>query len=463
MKILQIVHGLPFHNQAGTEIYTLSLSLELSRKHEVYIFCRTSDTKQKDYEITKSNYGKITVYSINNTFRDCNSFEMLYDNEMINTKFNDLLDEIKPDIVHIQNQIFLSIGIIGKIKEKNIPLVFTLHDYWLMCPRWHLFRKNNKPCEEAVYGKFNQGCIGCLEEMINLRKGNVRMYMISKILFFPFILKALKRMWFFYIHIASNSNSNINKLKDREFKIRSLLDMVDIFLAPSEFIRNRFIEFGLPKEKIEIFRFGFNNNLFLNHQKFSADRIRFAFIGTLLPAKGLHTLINAFNRIDTKKADLKIYAKLRTYAGFEDYLPNLKKIVKNRNIKFMDEFDHTDIARIFHEIDILVVPSLWYENSPLVIQEAFLFRTPVLASDIGGIPELVKDSINGFLFKAGDIEDLQEKLQYIIGNPDVISKFQENISMPKSMEDHAREIEELYTLLINKDNVINTEPIFVNH
>ncbi|MCK9603697.1 MAG: hypothetical protein M0R66_04980, partial [Candidatus Omnitrophica bacterium] len=78
MKILQVVHNHPFSAQAGTELYTRELSLELSRKHEVSIFCRASDPRQKDYEITKKNYGRIAVHSINNTLRDCNSFEMLY-------------------------------------------------------------------------------------------------------------------------------------------------------------------------------------------------------------------------------------------------------------------------------------------------------------------------------------------------------------------------------------------------
>ena len=72
----------------------------------------------------------------------------------------------------------------------------------------------------------------------------------------------------------------------------------------------------------------------------------------------------------------------------------------------MGEFKHSRIAEIFSEIDVLVVPSVWYENSPLVIQEAFLAGTPVIASDIGGIPELVKDKENGLLFKANDDNDL---------------------------------------------------------
>ncbi len=99
-------------------------------------------------------------------------------------------------------------------------------------------------------------------------------------------------------------------------------------------------------------------------------------------------------------------------------------------------------------IDVLLVPSIWLENAPLVIQEAFLSKTPVIASRIGGIPELVTDGINGLLLNPGDIKDLKEKIEYIIRNPEVIKKFKESIPEVKSIEENAKEMEEIYIRLI---------------
>lgn len=141
MKILQIVHSLPFLNQAGTELHTYNLSLELAKKHQVYIFARVCNPKQKDYEVTKENLNGISVYLINNTFKYCNSFEMYYQNDEIDKRFAELLDKIMPDVVHIQHLVFLSIGLMKIISDRGIPLVFSLHDYWLMCPRWHLLKE----------------------------------------------------------------------------------------------------------------------------------------------------------------------------------------------------------------------------------------------------------------------------------------------------------------------------------
>ena len=147
----------------------------------------------------------------------------------------------------------------------------------------------------------------------------------------------------------------------------------------------------------------------------------FGFIGTILPAKGLHILIEAFNKLNHRdKSYLRIYGKLYPYNGFEYYPGYIKKIgLNNQNIYFMGNFDNRQIGEIFSEVDILVVPSIWLENAPLTIQEAFCAKVPVIASRIGGIPELVTDSLNGLLFNPGDANDLAEKMKFVINNPDV--------------------------------------------
>ena len=117
----------------------------------------------------------------------------------------------------------------------------------------------------------------------------------------------------------------------------------------------------------------------------------------------------------------------------------------------MGGFDHQKIASVFHEIDVLVVPSLLEENSPFVIQEAFASGTPVIGSRIGGIPELVTDGVSGLLFTPGDSQGLREKLEYLTDNPEIIQKFKENMPKAKNIQAHAREIEEIYARLIGKN------------
>jgi glycosyltransferase involved in cell wall biosynthesis len=444
MRILQIVHSLPFFTQAGTEIYTYNLSAELSKKNEIYIFSRTCDLRQKEYEIKKEVLGEITVYTVNNTFKNCDSFELLYRNEIIDSKFAETLKEVKPDVIHIQHLNYLSVGLIEKIAQANIPIALTLHDYWWMCPRCHLFKKDYRPCDKAVLGRFDRECLACVNEMLMIKKSFKRVYNCLRGILPAFMLQSFKKAYFSLAGFTYKDDSLIGKLRWRTGDIKRLMSAIDIFIAPTEFIRKKYIEFGIPAEKIKLSSYGFNINLFKGLHKKEDDKVRFGFIGTILPAKGAHVLIKSFNAIKNKNARLMIYGNLRSFIGFEYYLPYLKKIAKNKNIIFMDGFDNREIASIFQKIDVLVVPSLWPENSPLVIQEAFLAKTPVIASRIGGITELVRDGVNGLLCDPGDAGGLQEKIEKIIDNPGLIQKFRENIPPVKNIEDNAREMEDLY-------------------
>lgn len=448
MKILQIVHSLPFLNKAGTEIYAFDLSCELAKRHEVYIFSRANNPKQPDYGITLRQMNGIPVYLINNTLRGYDSFEMYYENAEIDKKFARLLDELKPDVAHIQHLVFLSIGLIRELGERGIPIVFTLHDYWLICPKWHLLKKDWIPCDKPADGDFDAACDICLEELLYTKRNGVGAYMLCKKILPGFIVKHLKRMYFFAQKRTRNSCDAFIKLKERNRKIKELLGAVRLFLAPSQYAMERFIKFGISQDKIKLLKYGINNKPVIGLEKKREKKIRFGFIGTILPAKGVHILIKAFNGVRKENAELKIYGRLHSYAGFEDYPRYLRSIVKNNNIRFMGAFPHQEVVNIFKEIDILVIPSLWNENSPFVIQEAFYFKTPVIASIVGGIPELVKDNINGLLFKSGDINELRERMQYIIDNPNALERFKENMPTIKTIRDNAREMEEIYNKLV---------------
>ncbi len=447
MKILQVVHSLPFLNQAGTEIYTYELSQELSKKHELYIFTRDCDKKQKEYEIAEKNINGIKVFLINNTFRYCDSFKMYYQNEAIDSKFEALLDRIKPDVVHIQHLVFLSIGIIKKIKQRGIPLVFTIHDYWLMCPRWHILKKNLMPCSKAFIHDFNRECLSCVAELLSIKKSSKAVYLFSKNILPAFLLRWLKHAYVSCVRKMKPDDSGLVKLRERYSSIKVLLNDVNLFLTPSKHLKDKFTEFGIPEDRIKLLHNGLNNDLFPDIQKTKSDKIRFAFIGTILPAKGTDVLIKAFNRVKRNDAELKIYGNLHSYMDFEYYPSYLKKTSRNKNIKFMGEFAHSEISRIFKDIDILIVPSIWHENSPLVINEAFSSNTPVIASNIGGMPGSVKDGFNGFLFKPGDVLDLHEKLEYVMNNADIVAELRKNITNVKTMKENAKEIEDIYVNL----------------
>jgi len=208
----------------------------------------------------------------------------------------------------------------------------------------------------------------------------------------------LKNTYLKLVKNSLNSKEEFKKIEQRDRQIKGLCGLIDLFIAPSQFLRNEFIRFGIPGEKIRFASYGIETGPLGGSKKEPSDKIRFGFIGTILPAKGVDILIQAFNKIKDRRVELKIYGKLFPYRGFEYYPAFIKKLVKNESIQFMGGFNHEDVSAIFSEIDVLFFPSIWNENCPLTILEAFASKTPVIASRIGGIPELVDDGVNGLLF-----------------------------------------------------------------
>jgi glycosyltransferase involved in cell wall biosynthesis len=224
----------------------------------------------------------------------------------------------------------------------------------------------------------------------------------------------------------------------RPYWVKKVFRDVDVFIAPSQFLLEKYVQNGIDREKIVLLRHGFNKDDFSDVQKISSPTMRFGFVGTLRAHKGIYLLIDAFNRI-TGKAELKIYGRVTS-----SLLADLKKRIVNPNIHVMGELKKEDKREAFSEIDVLIVPSICYENSPLTISEAFLAKIPVITSNIGGMAELVRDEEYGFTFPVGNSEKLQEKIQLFINNPDLKDRFSVNLPEVNDIKTHAEEIMSVY-------------------
>jgi glycosyltransferase involved in cell wall biosynthesis len=236
----------------------------------------------------------------------------------------------------------------------------------------------------------------------------------------------------------------LSQIHERSRHVKEMCELVDLFISPSQFLRENFIEYGIPARKILFSKYGHQRSYFSGFTKRESALLRFGYVGNLIPTKGIHVLVEAFNGVRSGEAELKIYGDFVPYGGFEDYPNLLQGLVSNKRIRFMGGYQHSAIADIMAEIDVLVVPSIWYENSPLTIHEAFLANTPVIASDIGGMAELVQDGVNGLLFRTGSTRDLRRKLERIIRQPDLIGRLSINIWPVKTIEENAGEIERIY-------------------
>jgi len=178
--------------------------------------------------------------------------------------------------------------------------------------------------------------------------------------------------------------------------------------------------------------------------------VRIGYIGQISPLKGVHLLLSAFiSNSWANQAQLVIFGD---YDRSPEYMQQLNALAENRqaDIKFLGAFPYERLGEVLSEIDVLVVPSEWHENNPRVIQEAFASKTPVIASDVGGISEFVQHDVNGLLFERSNVDDLAHQLQRVISDPGLLDRLREGIPDVKRIVDEVEELTEIYQEILGR-------------
>lgn len=440
MHILKIIHGYPPNYNAGSEVYSQSICNELSKQHKVSVFTREENPYKECFKIRKQIINNnLSIYFVNNP-----QGKDGYRHKQMDNNFAKLVNEIKPDVAHIGHLNHLSTGLIDELNKLRIPIIFTLHDFWLMCPRGQ-FLTRSIGCENNFKLCDKQDDKKCSTECYKVYFSGKDEYEKEDI-----------EKWSSWIH-------------KRMIETKAIINKVDLFISPSNYLRNRFIlDFNISENKIIYLDYGFPTEYLKLTKETTENAIyTFGYIGTHIPAKGINLLIEAFNKVELP-AKLLIFG--RTNGQNTHALKELASISKNK-IEFVGEYINHNLANdVFSKVDCIVVPSIWGENSPLVIHEAQSCKIPVITSNFGGMKEYVSHNVNGLLFKHRDIDSLTKQLNFAITNPKVMEKlgnkgylYSNNGSVP-NIKDHCKELEKLYQMIISKkDNklwriTIDTNP-----
>ncbi|MFZ4454661.1 MAG: glycosyltransferase [Bacteroidales bacterium] len=421
MHILQIIHGYPLIYNAGSEVYTQSICNELSKSHKVSVLTREENPYAPDFSIRKEIANdNLTIYLLNNP-----NGKDGYRHKEMDDVFSELLNELKPDIAHIGHLNHLSTGFVDVLNSRRTPIIFTLHDFWLMCPRGQFLTRsigkenNYQVCEKQI----NRKCAtDCYQVYFSGREEN-REHEIN--------------VWSLWID---------NRMKET----KAIVDKVDLFIAPSQYLRTRFItDFEIPEHKIQYLDYGFPTHYLTPTEKPHANEIfTFGYIGTHIPSKGVNLLIEAFSKLQ-EKSRLIIFG--RENGQSTRALTQLAAQQSNEIIFGGEYINHNLANDVFSKVDCIIVPSIWSENSPLVIHEAQACRVPVITADCGGMKEYVHHNVNGLLFKHRDVESLSEQLKFAINNPKTMKSLGERGYINSStgdvdaIEDHCKELEKIYS------------------
>ena len=460
-RIAQVVHDfLPGHPY-GTENYTYHLSKELQKISKVYIFCRErKDSFGKDFSKDELFDGLLVrrLY-----FNPSLTFEATYRNSFVDKEFERFLDEIKPDIVHFQHLLGLSVSMLQIAKQRRIPAILTLHDFWFLCPQVQLLTNDNQVCSGPdskdkcancekisytyIYGK-SQSFHDFHDRIVKFLKYPPEpLKTVKKLL--PWKTRAALKEKFLKTQPAISSitpNMRANMIAKRSSFLRHMLDKVDVILAPSRFLKEKFIHYGIAKNRIFHLDHGIEHRPLINFSKEPSNKFRFGFVGNVSEHKGIKVLIRAFNKIKRDNTSLSIFGPYD-----QSYLSKLRRELKtDSRITFYGPFDNREISSVFSKIDVLVFPSIWYENQPITLLEALLAKIPIITSNLGGMAELVQDGVTGLLFEIGNPEDLSQKMISLINNPQLLRRLSESPRQVKTIEKNAQELNEIYDFLLEK-------------
>lgn len=322
---------------------------------------------------------------------------IIYSTEAYN-KITQLVDKVHPDIAHAHNIYHqLSPSILVALRKAGIPTVLTLHDYKLLCANMALLRKG-QVCERCRGRKFYNAVINkCVKD--------------------------------------SYANSLLCCIEETLHRVMGIYERnVDLVISPSQFLKQKLVEHGRLKEnQIEVLPNYANTNII--SPNFQAGEYGL-FVGKLEKLKGVMTLLEA----------CKIFPDFGIrFAGRGELLEEGTRFIESNKldkIHFLGFQSGDDLIRLLKESRFVVAPSEWYENCPMVILEAFAAGKPVIATKMGGIPELINDGVDGMLYESGNADELANCIRKLAENPELAvemgrnarKKVEQNYSMNVYMD-----------------------------
>lgn len=457
-RVLLTVHKFFPQHKAGTEVLTLKVAQELQRRgYEVLVLTANPpdldarykagpETSQYEYEGIKVNVVEEALRLKNNRFS--NEFY----NAAIRDYFASVVAEYAPDLVHIFHAQNLSSSIIDESAERGIPVVVSATDFWFICPVVQLKRPDGSICRGPT--QFARNCLTCYTPALFPPAEEFQAAIGKKFPTFKDLEHWPKPLSTFAVDMAYTAYKTtklpgaVSATMARPAVLRAAANRTSAITVPTKLMRDLFVENGIEPTRIHHVPFGIDTAPLEAFQtKTQSDRTRIGFIGTLFEHKGVDILIKAFLDLPSDvKAQLQIYGDSQQ---FPDYAAGLKQLASNSSvnspkIKFEGTFPNAELGRVLSNLDVLVVPSRWYENTPLVIQSSLASKTPVVATNLGGMSELIKHNVNGLLFNMNDSASLKAQLLRLISEPDLLEALRANIQPERTTQQMVDQLESIY-------------------
>jgi glycosyltransferase involved in cell wall biosynthesis len=429
MHVLVVTPHLPPSHVGGVEVYSQYLMRAYrARGHRVQGVAveRVASGPVEACDAATDDSDGYRAHRLTLTVAAAQPFPLLADHAPAQAWFERLLQDSRPDVVHVQSGYLLGAPALAAAERTGTPAVLTLHDYWLACPRVTLRHPSGEICSGPERASKCAWCLSADRRRHGLLDA-VTGGALSR-------HRDGSRVW------RSMIGGPEAEVAARQAAIGNRLRSVAVVLAPTRFVAAQVAAgVGYPLEAIRLSRYGMP---ITRVSRVPGAMLRLAFIGQLAPHKGVHLAIEAVRRLAGRPLTLDVHGPLTPHPAYVTRLRTLAG--DDPRITFRGPYCREQLPEVFAATDAVVVPSTWHEVAAIVIQEAQAAGVPVLASSLGGSPELIRDGVDGLLFDPADASHLTQQIARLLDEPGLRARLDAAAPTPRSIDDEVESLLAIY-------------------
>lgn len=368
-------HGYPPESVGGVEQHVDGLAHALVRAgHEVHVYARSSAPAAKQGEVLHGGPENPSITRAVYRWEGIATLLDTYTCAPMASTLRQFLAQRKAagqlfDVAHVHHLTGMSTDSVAVLHEFGIPIVLTLHDYWLICPRGQMWHRREEVCERVEQNR----CGECLA------------------LTFPSWVS------------RADGPAIANTIHERA---RQILGLATRLVIPSARALPPFLALGLDRQRVTVVENGVDTSALsaLAPPPCGPGPLRLGYLGTVMPSKGLHILLDAVLSLPRGSVELHIYGNAVSYHGDDSFLTRcFQKMRPNSGIRYTGPYTTADLPTILGGLDVVCAPALWHEAFGLTVREALAAARPVLVSRVGGLQDAVVDGVEGRVLPPGDV------------------------------------------------------------
>lgn len=443
MKIALLVHCFFPHHFYGTEAYTLSLAKEfIAAGHEATVISATFQGEPRQTSpIERFQWDGVPVVSIDKNAWPHRSVAETYDQPSLREVHREVLLSLKPDVLHVCHLINHTAAVVDVAAELGIPIYATLTDFFGFCLTNKLEAADGSLCEGPSLSRAN--CIACHLKAAAMRPDTGR------------AVRTLAAPWLRGVSSSalaligrSTPKARVGSLRPADIVVRpqrlhAALAHYAGAIAPSAFLHDAYSKNGFPAP-LHLSHFGVDIDRSPKPTSPEPSTVRLGYVGQLAAHKGVDVLLQALRAANRPNIRLTIWGDEGQDPA---YSAKLRTLAEGLDVRFAGTVPREVLPDVMAGIDALAIPSVWYENSPLILLQALATHTPVIVSDVQGLTEFIQEGRSGFAFPRGDAAALTAILTRLAAEPSILPRLSLQTEFPRTSRDMALDVLSLYRQL----------------